>query len=236
LLSIILLIEEIDVKKLLPVLLMLVIASPVTAHFIWLVPTPNANEALMIFSDSLEPDANVAITKIAQTKMYARGASGKADGKLMEQKDSFLYRATGQQPLEVAGVCEYGVLDKKGAKYLLCYYAKTILGDDGKLGHGWDTLPLEIVRTKTPGTFAVLWQGKPAAKAEVTLLMPDEDTRDIKLNAEGQFQLGEIKGGASSKIGLRAKLIEAKAGELAGKKYDEVRHYSTWTLELKHAK
>jgi len=225
-------------KKLLVMSILFAVASPAAAHFIWLVPTPNAAEALMVFSDSLEPDANVPINKIAQTKMFARTATGAAEGKLVEQKDSYVYRITGKQPLEVAGVCEYGVLDKKGQKYLLAYYAKTILGEDSKtpMGYGWDKLPLEVVRTKTPGTFAVLWHGKPAARAEVTLLLPDEETREIKLNAESQFQLGEIKGSTGSKIGLRAKLIEAKAGEVAGKKYDEVRHYSTWVLELKNAK
>lgn len=223
-------------KKLFAMFLTFAVVSPAAAHFIWLVPTPNAGEALMVFSDALEPDANVPISKIAQTKMYARSANGSADGKRLEQKDSYLYRSNGKQPLEVAAVCEYGVLNKKGATYLLCYYAKTILGDDLKTGHGWNQLPLEIVRTKTPGTFAVLWQGKPATNAEVTLMLPDEETRDIKLNKEGRFELGEIKGSPTSKIGLRAKLIEVKTGELAGKKYDEVRHYSTWTLEVKHAK
>jgi len=225
-------------KKLFAMSLMFAIADPAAAHFVWLVPTANVGEALMIFSDSLEPDANVPIAKIAQTKMYARSVGGPAEGKRMEQKDSYLFRTNGKTPVEIAGVCEYGALDKKGQKYLLVYYAKTILGENAKdpLGFGWDKLPLEIVRTKTPGTFAVLWQGKTTTKAEVTLLMPDEETREIKLDAKGQFQLGEIKGGASSKIGLRAKLIETKAGELAGKKYDEVRHYSTWTLELKNAK
>jgi len=51
------------------------------AHFIWLTPESDKSSALMIFSDSLEPDGNVPITKIAQTKVLARvGTTGEQNG------------------------------------------------------------------------------------------------------------------------------------------------------------
>ena len=51
------------------------------AHFIWLVPEgDNTAAALMIFSDTLEPDGNVPVKKIAHTKLFARaGAKGETD-------------------------------------------------------------------------------------------------------------------------------------------------------------
>src|SRR5260370_11207217 len=111
---------------------LLAIAGSAPAHFIWLVPQEDKGTALMIFSDTLEPDANVAIKKIAHTKLFARsGVKGEAlPVKTDDAKDA--YRVTvdrdAEGPVIVGGVCRYGVISKgKGDPFLLMYYPKAIL-------------------------------------------------------------------------------------------------------------
>ena len=216
------------------VLTILALAAPAPAHFIWIVPGKVPVTAQMVFSDELGPDANVPITKIAQTEVFVRIAGKPVEFKKTEEKDHYhiVARPSPLPPVEFGAVCKYGVLSKKGDPYLLMYYAKATVGGawkEGKPAKGWDKLPLEILEDKA-WTFHVLFHGKTVADVELTAIVPGEqDPRVLKRHDDGTFHLGAIPAVAGM-IGLRAKYIEKKAGEVDGKKYAEIRHYSTWTF------
>ena len=56
------------------------------------------------------------------------------------------------------------------------------------------------------------------------------DKAERKTDAAGEFELEPKAGGL---FGVRAKYVEAKAGEHDGKKYKEVRHYATFTFHVR---
>jgi uncharacterized GH25 family protein len=228
--------------------LLLTAAAPARAHFIWLVPESDKGAALMVFSDTLEPDANVPVKKIAHTKLFARGGvKGEAlSVQVDEVKDAF--RASVAKPVEgplmIAGVCEYGVVSKgKDEPYLLMYYPKTILWPSPTkerpewMFDGTDRLPLEIVPVfgGKQRRAKVLWHGKPAADVEVVLSVPGaKEPVELKTDQEGLFEAPEPM--AAGVYAGRARFVEAKGGELGGKKYKEVRHYATMTFETRAGK
>ncbi len=204
------------------------------AHFVWIVPAGDGT-AKLIFSDSLDPDDNVPISKIAQTVVTARGASLKSIPVTKTAKaDHFLLSlpTKSSQGAEIRGACTYGVLQKTGEPYLLSYCAKTSLTPLGPISSkAAPALPLEIVAVES-GKFAVLWNGKATADVEVVAMLPKmNSSRKILVNKDGSFTIQDLTA-APGMVGLRAKMVEKKAGELSGKKYTEVRHYTTWTFNV----
>jgi len=121
-------------KRFLSALLVLaVVALPARAHFLWIVPDKAAAgkplTAKGIFSESLEPDANVPITKVAQTKLFLRTADGKtSEGKWTEDKHAYTITLPDDKARLVAGICQYGVFQHgKEEPVLLNYSAKPVV-------------------------------------------------------------------------------------------------------------
>ena len=214
-------------------LALLLTALSAHAHFVWLVPQAD-NTAILVFSDSLEPDENVPITKVAQTQITVRGADGQVQKhQKTEGPDHYKITVAGKGPAEITAACRYGLITKKGDPYLLQYYAKTTLGGPvpaaaTKAGEAPD-VPLTFVPVDGKGgEFRVHWRGKPAANVEVTALLPT-GSRALKADENGVYRLG-VAPASNTSIGVRAKYVEPKGGEVDGKAYKEVRHYSTWTI------
>src|SRR5262249_57608031 len=114
--------------------------------------------------------------KMAQTQWFVRHADGKSDSlKWSAAKEAPVLRAPGKEPCLVAGVCQYGVIQRGNAEpFLLKYYAATVIGGsakDAKLTETWDRLPLQIVPA-TQDQFQVLWQGWPLAAPQVAIVLP----------------------------------------------------------------
>lgn len=204
-------------------------ASAAQAHFVWIVPDgADGTRAKVVFSDSLEPDEAVPIENIARTKLLVRDAAGKeAPLAWSKGEHAYLVKVPAPAPLTVGGVCPYGVVQRgQGKPFLLAYYPKLILGK-AEGTRPWDKLPLEIV-PRGAGRFQVLFAGKPAADAEVVVLTPAAGNKEtLTTDARGEVAL---KSAAPGLYGLRARHVEAKAGEQDGKKYEEVRHYATLVL------
>jgi uncharacterized GH25 family protein len=226
-------------KRLIAVLILTFSAASARAHFIWLLPVDdrNAEEVRMVFSDTLAPDDNVPITKIAQTKLFGRAPNGDTfQVKMIEAKDAYRVTLAKDGLLLVAGTCNYGVIDKKGESFLLMYHPKTtqkkgfVKEAPAWLFKGTSDLPLEFVAVDGgKPVYKVLWQGKPAADVEVVLHVPGLDKAiERKTDANGQFELAEPRKGGI--YGMRARFVERKEGELDGKKNREIRHYATFTF------
>jgi hypothetical protein len=202
------------------------------AHFPFIVPEGDGGTARVIFSDDLTPDTKVDIEKLAGTKLTLRDAGGK-DTPLDWKKGDGCYVVTvpGSGPRVVFGVTEYGVLQKGDAKpFKLTYLPKAIVGGAAAKAVG-APLKVEILVAGTPGKpqFQVTRDGKPAAEAEVTVLVPGGSKKAVKTDQDGLTPAFE----AGGRYGVFARVTEAKAGEHAGKKFDETRYYATLVVDVK---
>jgi uncharacterized GH25 family protein len=203
------------------------------AHFPFIVPDEKGTSAKVVFSDTLEPDTNVNIEKLANTKLTLRDAAGKESPVEWKKGDGFYSLAIpGSGTRVVYGVTDYGVLQKGDAKpFKLTYYPKSVIGaataKEATIGA---KLALEVVAvgSGTKVKFQVLALGKPLAESEVTVMFPDGMKKAVTTNKEGFTP--EYDG--AGRYGVFAKQIEAKPGDFAGKKYDEARHYATLVCDI----
>jgi uncharacterized GH25 family protein len=221
---------------------LLLLAAPVRAHFLWIVPDEPADgkpATHIIFSDDLNPGAADLLKKVAKTEAYARNLDLKTtDLKLTEDKN--VLRVGVKEKGQVLGaVCKYGVFQKGNDEpALIYYYAKSYAGEDLKkpppdnLMKPWDKLALEIVPlVEEKKTVQVLWQGKPLAGAEVVLLVPGDDKPVQGMtDKDGLYKVVNPK--ANGVYGIRALYTEKTAGEYDGKKYNLIRHYATLTFPV----
>lgn len=207
--------------------------SMAQGHFPFIVPDSNGTAAKVVFSDSFEPDKDVNIEKLANTKLTLRDAGGK-EVPLEWKKGEGFYSVDvpGMGTRVVYGVTEYGVLQKGDQKpFKLTYYPKAVFGTaTAKEATVGEKLPLEVVAVSSNGKvkFQVLKSGKPLAESEVSVLVPNSSKKDVKTDKDGFTSEFE----AAGRYGVYAKLIEAKSGEHAGKKFDEARHYATLVCEI----
>jgi uncharacterized GH25 family protein len=213
-------------------MVMLAAASISRAHFPFIVPDEKGTTAKVVFSDSLEPDTNVNIEKIANTKLTLRDAGGK-ESQVEWKKGEGFYSVTvpGSGQRVVYGVTDYGVLQKGDAKpFKLTYYPKAVLGAATTKEAVVGKLPLEIAATGEGSKvrFQVLAAGKPLADSEVTVVLPDGARKTSITTKEGFTP--EYTG--PGRYAVIAKQIEAKPGEHAGKKYDEARNYATLVCDI----
>jgi uncharacterized GH25 family protein len=210
------------------------LSATATAHFVFIVPE-SANKARVVFSDSLAPDKNVSVEKIAGTTLLMRDARGKASPKAWalvwtKGENSYAIEIPGTGSRVVYGVTDYGVVQKGSAKpYLLRYYPKALVGpipeDGGKLGKHQD---VEIVPVVSGGkvAFEVLAHARPVADAEVHVLQKSGAEKLIT-DAKGRTKAVEVKG----QCGVYVRHVEKKAGKVGGKDYDEVRQYATLVFD-----
>ena len=93
------------------------IGSLAQAHFPFIVPDEKGTTAKVVFSDTLDPDTNVNIEKLANTKLTLRDATGKESPVEWKKGEGF-YSLTipGSGTRVVYGITDYGVLQKGDAK------------------------------------------------------------------------------------------------------------------------
>jgi uncharacterized GH25 family protein len=224
-------------------LLLLALASPARAHFLFLLPSaPDARAAVRaVFSDGPRPDKPELLKKVAHAEFFARDAAGKVTPvKATQNGDVLDLELTGKGPHVLLGVCPYGVYEKgKSGPFLLNYYAKSfLLSSEEKLPENFylntfERFPLEIVPVlEEPGTVRVLWHGKPLPGAEVVVQEPGkEEGAELKTDDKGQVKLaGKLKPGLWA---ARALHSEEKKGEKDGKKYNSIRHIATLTAQVR---
>jgi uncharacterized GH25 family protein len=201
------------------------------AHFVFVVPDPkDPAKAVVVFSEELEPDEAVTMDKLAGLKLQAREADGKpTDATFTKGKHSFAVAVPGSGSRVVSGSVNYGVLQKGDAKpFLLVYHPKAIVGAVPADGGKGTVAAAEVVPAVAGGKvkFRLLAGGKP--DAEATVLLPDGAKEKAKTDKDGFTK--EFAG--AGRYGVWVRYTEAKAGELDGKKYEEVRHYPTLVLDV----
>ena len=208
----------------------LLTTSAASAHFPFLVPDgPSKGKA--VFSDNLKPDKDVAVDRLANTKLVVI-ADGKATDlawNLDKAANCYTFEVPGSGSRIVVGTNEYGVLQRGDSKpCLLTYYPMAVCGDlppEDKATAG-DKVPLELVPIAAGGKlrFKALAGGKPLAKADVLVIVPGEtETKPVATDDNGLTPEFDKPGA----YGAQVRRVEAKAGDREGKKYEEVRQYAT---------
>ncbi len=207
-------------------------AALAQAHFVFILPAKDGATATVVLSDELAPDEAVAIGKVAEAKLFVRDAGGK-DSPVTHKasKHTLSAKLPGSGPRVVYGSATYGVRQKGTDKpYLLIYHPKALIGavPATRTAVGAN-VPAELVPTVTGGKvrFKLVANGAPVSGADVTVIKPDGSSVKLKTNTEGQTDAVEGAG----RFGAWSRYAEAKTGELAGKKYEEVRHYPTLVFD-----
>lgn len=200
-------------------------------HFPFVVPDTKGESAKVVFSDSLEPDENVNVEKIANTKLTLRDAGGKESPLEWKKGDAFYaVNVPGTGDRVIYGVTDYGVLQKGDDKpFKLAYYPKAVIGNASAKPVG-EKLALEVVAEGALGKvrFQVLAAGKPVAESEVTVMLPGGTKKAVKTDKDGYTTAFEGPG----RYGVYAKHSEVKSGEHGGKKFEEIRSYATLVCDV----
>ncbi len=203
------------------------------AHFPFVVPNADGATANLLMSETLEPDSEVPIDLLAPTKLILRGADGK-DVELSKTKKGHAMSLAlpGGGTRVVHGVADLGIM-KRGDKppHWLIYYPKTIVGDafDPTTTIG-GTTPVELVPVKIDGGTKIkyLFDGKPAANAEMRVILPDGVQDDYKTDAEGLSPPFPQTG----RYGVWARRWLDTPGEREGKQYVQIRQYATLVFDV----
>ena len=212
------------------------LASPALGHFVFVVP--NQKELQVIFSDTLEPDEKVAITKIQATELFAVDASGKHAPVKLQKTDHFLRgMIPNPAPILIGGATEYGVAQSKHTgdiPVLIKYYPKLVVGNLSSLGKTTlgKEIPLEIMPQVREGKleFIALHHGKPAVDAACVIKIPDGPGKVPQMKTDAQGRLpGQFT--ASGRYGVWVKVIDPRPGEWKGKKYDKAHTYATLVVD-----
>lgn len=236
-------------KRLVKALLLTLIASALStyhasAHFVWVTAVDSENQESAVrvyFSESPDPGEPHLVSKIAGVKAWSRTLPEQQPKTIPLQEVTNETEGWLQGPisdardLSLETVSDYGVVNKGGKPFLLQYYAKYVKAQTAEklrqLGSS-KRFPLDIVpKLKQEGIVTtVLWKGEPLAKAEIVIHLPDGEMIEQTTNDKGQTVIAHSGAGL---YGMRARHIEpVKSGEREGKQYQEVRHYTTLTIDL----
>jgi len=225
------------IPRFLSMLAALAMATAAQAHFVFVVPQPDGKTVRVVFSDDLEPDENVAIEKIAKLKLNAILFEGKTAEIPLKQEKHHLEGALGSDKLQILfGSFIYAVMQKGTDKpYLLMYHPQALVrGCTPALPNAAVKAPIQIIPQRTAAglRFQAIVDGNPKADVEITVILPagSEDGKRVKTvtDKDGFTQAFKQKGD----FGAWAKHVETKSGEFDGKKYEEIRHYASLTVEI----
>ena len=219
--------------------LLFLFAATAQAHFVWIgeVAADSETTVHLYFGEAPAADSAALIGKIAHSKAWVRTVDGEPVALELTQQvtgdfGSLTVKLPKQAPHSTEATCDYGVISR-GDTFLLQYYAKHLAVDTPeqleKLGRA-TKLALDIVpRAVADGVDVQVFFGdKAAAGAELVLIGDDDEQQELRADEQGKAHLA-VKPGRQCAV--RAAWFEKdKSGERDGKKYAQVRHYSTLTL------
>lgn len=206
------------------------LATSVHAHFVYLVPAKDHRSVQVVFSENLEPDAEVPIQRIAGIQLTATGSDQKANEIRHETAKDFLKANLPEGTQVVRGSVTYGLLSRPNTKpALLIYHPKALLNPVAKEPEKTPVIEINPVPDGPQTRFQVLSKGKPVSDAEVVLVGPDGTSQKLPTGPDGKTKAVALQG----RYAAWTKQVEPKAGEHEGKKYEEIRHYATLVAEAR---
>ncbi len=217
--------------------LALLIPTVCHSHFIWLRPeVTGEQQALQVyFAEDASPDEPDLLTRLNGMVVHQlrEGLEPVVVPVTLGEKDLSGAVTEADKSLFIAQH-DLGVMTRGDATFRLKYYAKT----GPELGHpAWTKvdaskhLALDVVPVLKGKEIVVQvrFNGTPVAAAEVKASAGGMGDFEGSTSATGEATLPIGKAGVYS---IRAKHVEEQPGELDGKSYTSVRHYSTVAVEV----
>ncbi|MCA9145538.1 MAG: hypothetical protein KDB05_22240 [Planctomycetales bacterium] len=226
-------------SSLLVVAVALQLPAIANAHFLWLVrhvDNDAGTQLHLYFGETAEPDDPDLLDRVADANGWQIDANGEVKQLKFEKSSASLQAKLGDAPKNSMFVLQrdLGVMERGGESFLLRYYAKTgpVLGNKA-----WEKtdcgkhLALDLIPDKIGDEVRVTvkWQGEPISGAQVKVVGPGMKDFEALSDEHGQFVFTAAKAGIHS---IRARHIEARAGESNGSTFTQTRHYSTLALRI----
>ena len=190
----------------------------------------------VVFSDDLAPDAKIKEAtwkKVEGLKLTARAADGKTTDVTPKLDGAALVAETPANTALLYGSLDYGISAHGEKPKFVKFHIKAVVGaipaDGGKLD---DKTGLDVVPVADGGKvrFAVYQFGKPVAKAEVSVMVPEKaDKEKTTTDERGLTTAFEAKG----RYGVTVRVGDGKAGEFQGAKFAETSHTATLVVDVK---
>lgn len=211
----------------------------VQAHALYIVP--NGDKITVVFSDELAPDANIKEAtwkKVASLKLTAVAADGTGTEVKFTQEKDHLKATVPAGTVEVFGVVDYGVA-VKGEKATLTRFCPRAILTEAKptptpraekvveKPAGLSIMPVKNAAGKV--FFQVVSNGKPVAKAKVSVIVPGKEVEDLTTDDEGRTQAFDTVG----RYGVTTRFSVNQAGDFNGTKYEVVNYVATLVVDLK---
>jgi hypothetical protein len=209
--------------------MVLALAPLASAHFLWQRIEPGARPRIELSFGEQPEEATSAALLARLTGARAWDKNG-----IPIELASETAKLTATLPADVAVVAgsrTWGLVDRTGdgtGAFFLEYYSKAALS----VGESAASmkLPLEVfARREGTQVVATVRRGDAAqASTTVHVYTPiSEEVAELTTDANGTVR---FEASAPGLYGLRARWIEPRAGESEGKRFAEVRHYSTLTF------
>ncbi|MBI1248336.1 hypothetical protein GC197_10925 [bacterium] len=218
-------------------LLLIMLTGNAHAHFIWLLPSTAQDGSTSVdvyFGESAEPDDPDLLKMVEGTQVRSIGPNGSVQKLDLVRDEDRLWAKLADPACLVEATHDLGVIERGDKTFRLKYYAKSGPSQSPL----WDLAdvpqpPALNLIPKLDGDklqLSVIFEGKPAAKAEVKSISPKGDEVTGETDQAGHINLPFSESGTYS---IRARVIESKPGELKGKPFSETRHYATLAMNAK---
>ncbi len=218
---------------------MFLLPTVVNAHFLWLVQHVDQEgdaRLHLYFSEVAEADDPDLLNRVADVQVRQIDANGESKQLHLEKGSESLQAKLDDASKGAMFVLQrdLGVMERGGESFALRYYAKTgpALGDQAweKIDCG-KHLALDLIPAMIDDNIqiTVKWQGQPTPGAQVKIIGPGMNDVEKVSDEHGQVTFTAAKAGLHS---IRARHVEAKAGESNGNTYTATRHYSTLALHV----
>ena len=212
-------------------------ASLAQAHFIWIVtkPAEKPEKLEVYFGEAAIPDDPELLGNIEGIEAWGFGGRRAEPRQLKLEKGDDAYVATIPENLQSSPIVakfNYGRIARGDAAFVLKYYAKTypsVVPASWKAVENEEILPLEVTPELQEGelVFTVRWKGERVSGSQVTAYGPKMDQVQGETDENGTYR---VTPGAAGLYEVRARMIENQSGEVDGKPYSDIRHYSTLTF------
>lgn len=196
---------------------------------VYLVSNPENQQVTVVFSDSLEPDTSVDMTKMSGSKFYAVQGSEFSELSMEETKHSFSSKISESCDL-VIGTAVNGISSNQEEPALLIYHPKVVVNRKADLSQPRKGSELEITVDKNGhNTRFRLWaNGKSVANSEGTLVAPNGTKTVLVTDKDGYTKWFHVHG----RYAVHFKHTEKSTGYYEGQTYQKVIRYATLVMRL----
>lgn len=196
------------------------------AHYIWLTVEPAESpggSVLRAFFNE-QPLLDPGFTK------YVRDVQIRVEGQAVPStlgEESRVAPWVGKAPLMVDAERDLGVMTKGGKSFRLFYTARAQTEPvAGTTQETADKLRVRLIQAEGPARVAVLFDGKPVARARVRVYPEVGEPTELATDDQG---MATVAGLSQGEAALWANWVDSTPGEVRGDAFAETRYYATFT-------